>query len=287
MTAPFLKWAGGKRYLQETILRELPEKINTYYEPFVGGGAIFFALAKEKRFKKAKLSDINQDLILTYRAVRDNVKDVIEALQQLEQRHKKALADHGSADTVYYQIRNVSDTELPVLVTAARMIYLNKTGFNGLYRVNKMGRFNVPYGQYKNPTICNVKVLTEASECLQDVQLTIEDFEASAYQATKGDAIYFDPPYWPLDEKSFTSYTSCGFDSLDHIRLADFIYKLRRRGTFVLLSNSDVVQVRNLYNDMHIIPVEAPRRINSNAKSRGLVSELLIRRRTDEDRKSK
>jgi DNA adenine methylase len=271
MSAPFLKWAGGKRYLAEEILKRLPARIEKYYEPMVGAGAIFFELANKKRFKKAKISDVNEELIITYRAIRDNVNEVLLYLNQLQREHESR-----DSEKYFYKVRDINKWDLDKSQTAARMIYLNKTCFNGLYRVNKAGKFNVPYGNYKNPTICNPKALIMVSKVLQKVQITIQDFEAAVTKVRAKDAIYFDPPYWPIKKGAFTSYTDAGFDSLDQERLANLAQKLKKKGVFALFSNSDVPSIRELYTGLNIDKVLVPRRINADGEGRGKITELLI-----------
>jgi len=279
MAEPFLKWAGGKRVLLPKLLEVVPETIDTYFEPMVGGGALFFELAKLGRFKRAKLSDINEELILTYRSVRDDLENVIEVLQSIAKKHKAALTKRGTADKVFYKVRDTDPETLPRHAVAARMIYLNRTCFNGLYRVNRRGRFNAPYGHHKNPTICNIPRLRAVSKVLQGVRLTIQDFEAATDEVHKGDLVYFDSPYWPVKPESFVGYTSAGFDSDDQKRLAYVVMKLHLQGIRVVASNSDVLPVRDLYKKLKIIEVSAPRRINSNGKGRNNVSELIITNR--------
>jgi DNA adenine methylase len=271
MITPFLKWAGGKRYLAEEILKRLPARIDKYYEPMIGAGAIFFELANRKRFKKAKISDINEELITTYRAIRENVNEVLMYLNQLEREHFSR-----NSEKYYYKVRDLNRWDLDRPQTAARMIYLNKTCFNGLYRVNKSGKFNVPYGNYKNPTICNPKLLIQISGVLQKVQITIQDFEPSITKITPKDAVYFDPPYWPIKEGAFTAYTDAGFDSSDQERLANLAQKLKKKGIFALLSNSNVKSVRKLYKGLNIEKVQVPRRINADGEGREKIAELLI-----------
>jgi DNA adenine methylase len=283
MSAPFLKWAGGKRYLAEEILKRLPPKIDKYYEPMVGAGAVFFELAKQGRFNKAKISDVNEELMITYRAIRDNVSEVLLYLNQLEQEHQSKKSEE-----YFYKVRELNTWDLDSPQVAARMIYLNKTCFNGLYRVNKSGRFNAPYGHYKNPTICNPKELIKVSRTLQNVQITIQDFEAAVTNIKSSDAAYFDPPYWPVKAGSFTEYTGGGFDSLDQERLANLAQKLKKKGVYALFSNSDVPSIMELYAGLHIEKVLVPRRINSDGKGRGKITEVLIetkqiRRRKDDN----
>src|SRR5688572_9319762 len=224
---PLLKWAGGKRQLVEVILASLPKKIDTYYEPFVGGGAIFFALSAEGRFRRAVLSDQNRELIETYVAVRDDVDAVLGEL---------SLLPHSEED--YYRIR--ASAPRKSARRAARMIYLNRTGYNGLYRVNRSGQFNVPFGRYVAPNICDEGRLRAVSRALSGVELLVTDF-GHVRSATRGDAVYFDPPYAPVSPTArFAEYHHVPFDAAEHARLAELFGQLGRRGVAVLLSNSDV-----------------------------------------------
>jgi len=262
--APLLKWAGGKRQLVEVITASLPQKIATYYEPFVGGGAIFFALAAERRFQRAVLSDQNRELIETYASVRDDVDEVLGEL---------SLLPHSEAD--YYRIR--ASAPRKAARRAARMIYLNRTGYNGLYRVNRAGQFNVPFGRYTAPNICDEARLRAVSRALVGVELLVADFGHVLDHAGRGDAVYFDPPYAPVSATArFAEYHNVPFDPAAHARLAETFGKLNRRGVAVLLSNSDVALTRKLFGDFSIRRVPARRNINSRADSRGPVSEILV-----------
>lgn len=265
---PLLKWAGGKRQLVEVILESLPQRIDTYYEPFVGGGAIFFALAAERRFKKAVLSDQNRELIETYVAVRDDVDEVLGEL---------SLLPHSEAD--YYRIR--ASAPRKAARRAARMIYLNRTGYNGLYRVNRSGRFNVPFGRYVAPNICDEARLRSVSRALVNVDLSVVDFAHVLDRARRGDAVYFDPPYAPVSPTArFAEYHHVPFDAAEQARLAGVFAALGRRGISVLLSNSDVALTRELFGGFAIQTVPARRNINSKADARGPVSEILVSARS-------
>ncbi len=274
---PVLKWAGGKRQLLEPILsfveRSFPERIEKYYEPFAGGAAVFFSLAGRQKFNHAKLTDMNADLIRVYIELRDNADAVIAELEKL-------AALELSKET-YYQVREKVRAKRPGkdAARAARLIYLNRTGYNGLYRVNSSGEFNVPYGSYKNPRILDRPRLLAAAEALQDVELAVEDFESSCKKAKRGDFVYFDPPYVPVSKTaSFAAYHSVAFTSAEHARLAETFARLTKRGVKTLLSNSDTPETRALYRefDRHTVIVHATRAINSNATRRGTVPELLV-----------
>jgi DNA adenine methylase len=261
---PFLKWAGGKKQLLEPILAKLPKAIATYHEPFVGGGAVFFELAKEGRFERAVLSDSNEDLIECYRAIQCHVDELIEALKAYR---------HSEED--YYRVR--ASRPARRAERAARIIYLNKTGFNGLYRVNRSGEFNVPFGRYKNPTICDEPNLRAVSEALANVELQVSDFERAAASAKPGDAVYFDPPYLPISKTSyFTAYDRGSFGISEHERLAQVFADMTRRGVPAVLSNSDTPETRELYRDFDLATVLATRAINSKVDGRGAISEILV-----------
>ena len=260
---PFLKWAGGKTRLISQYKDYFPQHYQTYYEPFLGGGAVFFYLQPSK----AVLTDINADLILTYRCVRDDLEDLITSLQAHKQRHN---SDY------YYDVRNsYTGTDLE---KAARFIYLNKTCFNGLYRVNSQGKFNVPVGKYKNPGICQEEILKLASESLKKVEIKQANFEEVLNYATgSNEFVYFDPPYYPLNKTSnFTAYSSFCFDENQQIKLRDIFIKLADKGVKVMLSNSDCPFIRDLYSDFNIHTISAARSINSNAQKRGKITEVLV-----------
>jgi DNA adenine methylase len=266
--APFLKWVGGKRQLLPRILEKIPKRISgTYFEPFLGGGAVFFALAAENRLTRAILSDFNVDLIETYRQVRNNVDAVIGALRC-----------HRNEADYFYRVRSTPAESLSPPERAARMIFLNKCGYNGLYRVNAAGQFNVPFGRYSNPTICDEHGLRAASRALQIAELREGDFEEATGPVKPRDLVYFDPPYVPLSAtSSFTSYTQEGFDADDQRRLRDFACQLKKRGVRVLLSNSSAEFVREIYGKHFAwIEVEARRIVNCQPSARGPVRELLI-----------
>lgn len=263
---PILKWAGGKRSLADRILKELPERIGTYYEPFVGGAAVFLALAEEKRFQHAVITDKNKELINLYTVVRD---DLVRLLRKLE-----TLQDQTSEER-YYEIRSQKGGDR--IARAARLIYLNKTGYNGLYRVNSSGGFNVPYGRYKRPKIYDPERLTVAAMALQDVTIRVADFEEVCAEAVRGDAVYLDPPYLPVSKTaSFSAYHSEAFGLPEHKRLANTFAKLVKKGICAVLSNSATPETRALYKSFKASDVQVRRPINSVASRRGAVSELLV-----------
>jgi DNA adenine methylase len=263
---PILKWAGGKRSLADRILKELPARIETYYEPFVGGAAIFLALAEQKRFKRAVITDKNRELINLYTVVRDDLGKLLKKLEGLQDR---------TSEEDYYGIR--AEKGGGKIERAARLIYLNKTGYNGLYRVNSKGGFNVPYGRYKRPRIYDPERLALASQYLTDVVIEVADFEDACLKAKSGDAVYLDPPYLPLSKTaSFSAYHSDAFGLPEHERLAKVFAKLRKRGVAAVLSNSATPEARALYQGFKCSDVAVRRPINSVASRRGEVSELLV-----------
>ncbi|HEY2406450.1 MAG TPA: DNA adenine methylase, partial [Polyangiaceae bacterium] len=271
---PVLKWAGGKRQLLVEILGQIarlgPKKIGTYYEPFVGGAAVFFALANDQRFERARLSDRNADLIRVYSELRDNVEQVISELEK--------LCEKSHSERTYYQVREARPRKSAS--RAARIIYLNKTGYNGLYRVNRSGEFNVPFGRYKQPRILDRARLQAAAEALQGVELAVEDFEQACRRAKRGDFVYFDPPYLPVSKTAnFAAYHSEAFGLHEHQRLLKEFATLAERGIDALLSNSDTDETRKLYERFTQHKVRATRAINSKATARGAVSELLVQNR--------
>lgn len=270
---PFVKWAGGKRQLlkQFKSLDLYPPSgfdpsVNTYYEPFVGGGAVFFDLLP----KKAVLSDLNNELVITYNVIRDNVDELIRSL-------KKHIYDKD----YYLGVRSRSIQKLSAVEIASRFIYLNRTGFNGLYRVNKSGQFNVPFGRYSNPIICDEENLMRVSQALQDTTITHGDYKHILKRVKRDDFVYLDPPYYPLTKTaSFTSYTTEGFLEDEQIELRDTFIELHKRGCYVMLSNSDTSFIRKLYSglsDTTITRIKATRTINSKGNSRGKITELVIR----------
>jgi DNA adenine methylase len=269
MTQPFVKWAGGKRQLLPAILSRLPMDIRTFYEPFVGGGAVFFALAREGTFNQAVINDLNEDLMQAYRMLASS--DGVGAVCTL-------LKTYPFEPAFFTEIRSRNPNTLNEAEKTARFIYLNKAGFNGLYRVNKKGEFNVPIGKYTNPNICDEDNLIAVSQCLhQKIEFQSQDFETSVEPAVAGDVVYFDPPYLPRSETSnFTAYTEEGFGLSAHKRLADTFKRLAERGVVVLLSNADVPKTHELYEGFTIDIVEARRNINSKGDKRGNVTECLI-----------
>jgi DNA adenine methylase len=264
---PFIKFVGGKKALLPEILPRLPAKIGTYYEPFVGGGAVFFALAAEGRFKRAVIGDVNEELMNVYAAIQRDPQALMGFF----------IRGHAQDEKSYYKIRAQDPNELAALARAARTIYLNKVGFNGLYRVNKKGVFNVPWGRQENRKLFDDENILACSEALARAALAVLSFEQTVLPAKRGDVVYMDPPYLPVSPTAnFTTYTSSGFDLSDQERLRDVANKLVAKGVHVLLSNSDTPLTRKLYRGFKIEEVQAPRRVNSKGGKRGNVGELLI-----------
>ncbi|GAB4465451.1 MAG: DNA adenine methylase [Anaerolineales bacterium] len=254
--------------MADALLERMPLVFNTYHEPFIGSGAVFFRLYREKKIKHAILSDLNAELIDTYLAVRDCVSDVIKVLSEFPHKEK-----------FYYDIRAKDPWKLNLPERAARMIYLNKTGYNGLYRVNRQGMFNVPFGRYKSPKYLDKDNLLAVSRALQNVDILCTSFETVLERANPGDWIYFDPPYVPLSQTSnFTSYHANGFGLRDQERLRDVCIELSRNNVYITLSNSDTDIIRDLYGSAYFVidKVLANRAINCNGAKRGKITELIV-----------
>ena len=269
LVSPVLKWVGGKRQLLPSIKPMLPKRITSYCEPFVGGGAVLFELQP----KKAIINDINSDLILVYTVIRDNVEALI-----------KSLETYPNEESFYYELRNIDRDQakynnLSETEKAARIIFLNKTCYNGLYRVNNAGEFNSPFGKYKNPNIVNAPVLRAVNKYFNSSDITFSsiDFSQVLEQVNKGTFVYLDPPYDPLsDTSSFTGYFRGGFSREQQIQLRQCCDMLNARGIKFMLSNSATDFIREQYANYHITTVQAKRAINSVASKRGDVDEVII-----------
>lgn len=258
---PFIKYAGGKAQSLQHIYPLIPQ-FNTYFEPFVGGGSLFFFVMP----KSAVLSDTNKELIKTYQVCKDNVQGLIDLLKT-----------YTNDKDFYLKIREKSPEILSDVECAARFIYLNKTCYNGLYRVNSKGEFNVPFGNQKNPNICDEPVLKMSSKCLQNTVLHNVDFSNILEMANSGDFVYLDPPYVPVKKDSFVNYSEDKFTMSCQERLAEGFKDLVKKGVSVLLSNSDTEWVRETYKDFKIIEISAKRYINSKGSGRGDVKELIVK----------
>lgn len=275
MAQPFLKWAGGKAKLAPAVLERAPRWFRRYHEPFLGGGAIFFALAEARPLTAPRLNDANHDLIACYEVVRDEPEALLDRLETLAGEYLSQPQEERA--TVYYRIRATEPAN--PLDRAARLIFLNRTCYNGLFRVNSKGRFNVPHGRYRNPRIADRPRILAASAALRDAELACEDFEAACDAAEPGDFVYLDPPYVPLSATArFTAYTAGDFGHADQQRLRDAFDRLTERGVAALLSNSKHEAVERLYADRGYTFKTVPmsRAINSVGRRRAPVPELLI-----------
>lgn len=270
LVAPIVKWAGGKRQIIDEIVRFIPEKFTTYYEPFLGGGAVLFYLQP----KKAIVNDINTELINLYKVIKNNIDELIFDLKK-----------HKNEKEYYYQIRELDRDKrvydsLTDVQKASRTLYLNKTCYNGLFRVNRAGEFNTPFGNYKNPNIVNEDTLRAVNEYFNkaDIKFLCTDFEESLRGIRKGSFVYLDPPYNPVSiTANFTSYDKSGFDKNEQIRLKKTCDWLNKKGVKFLLSNSKTDFILDLYKEYKIEIIQAKRPINSKPDRRGEVDEVLVR----------
>jgi DNA adenine methylase len=273
---PFIKWAGGKGQLLAELSQRLPRRFRNYHEPFVGGAALFFHLYNSGQLRaSATLSDYNPELILCYQVLRDDVESLIEVLKQ--------HATHRLDGEYFLQIRGWDRQpgfeQRSRVERAARTIFLNRTCYNGLYRLNNKGQFNAPFGYYKNPLICDPENMRAASRALARIDLRVEDFGAVGERAEPGDLVYFDPPYVPMSAtSSFTHYTGQTFGPEDQRRLARLFDSLMERGVYVMLSNSHTPLSRELYaaHAVSTSVVLASRKINCDGRKRGNVEELIV-----------
>jgi DNA adenine methylase len=273
---PFVRFVGGKTQLLPELRKHVPADFGSYFEPFVGGGAMFWDLAASGRLVgegRVELGDMNEALVVAYSWIRDDVDAVIASLTGL------AIEHAGDAAGTFKREVAATVGWCSCALCAARFIYLLKTDFNGLWRTNQSGRFNVPIGKFtKPPTICDEPLLRACSAVLQGVCVMRQDFVVTMADAKAGDLVYCDCPYWPVNETSnFTGYTKGGFTRDDQVRLRDMAWLLKQRGVHVLLSNADVTAVRELYKDFEIHAVQARRNVNSKASARGAVGEVIIR----------
>jgi len=271
---PFVKWAGGKRQLLAELEKSFPKQFGTYFEPFLGGGALLFDLLAKKPNLKCSVSDLNSDLVLAYVTIRDKLGRLIESLEN----HSKNY--HKDSTGYYYEVRKQEPKSQ--IEKVSRLLFLNKTCFNGLYRVNSKGKFNVPLGRYTNPNIVNRENLTSVSKFLQSdkIKISCRDFESILKDAKKGDFVYFDPPYQPVsDTANFTSYTHRDFTEDDLQRLADLANQLNSKGSHVLLSNSNTKIVKKIFSSKKwkVKEIAVNRAINSNSQKRTGHKEVLIK----------
>ena len=267
---PFTKWTGGKRKLLPKLKELLPRDYNNYYEPFIGGGALFFELAP----KNATINDFNEELINCYVQIKNNPKELIEILRMHKEKNSKEY---------YLEIRGLDRSDkfddLSAIERAARIMYMLRVNFNGLYRVNSKNQFNVPYGNYSNPKIVDEELINSISDYLNlnEIRIMNGDFEDSLNTVKKGAFVYFDPPYIPLnDTSSFTSYTHEGFSYKDQVRLRDAVRKLTEKGAKVMVSNSSSELTIELYREFNIYYVDVTRTNGAKSTSRGVVKEVII-----------
>jgi len=266
----FVKWAGGKTQLLGQFKPLFPKNFRGYVEPFVGSGAVFFFIKREFNPEKIVISDNNEELINAYLVVQNHLEKLLELLRLHKENHSKEY---------YYMVRAMDVANLSPIERAARFLYLNKTCFNGLYRVNSKGQFNVPFGRYKNPNIVNEKTLREANRLLQGVTIKLQPFEKSLEDVEEGDFVYFDPPYYPLSETAnFTGYTKETFLDEEQKKLAMVFERMHKKGVKAMLSNSDTSFIKGLYanNGFKIRKVKARRAINCNASKRGEINEIIV-----------
>ena len=294
---PFLKWAGGKTQLLGEFNKRLPKELKTgeitkYAEPFIGGGAVFFSLNQKFSFEQCTICDANEELILAYRVIKKSVKQLIDKLEILESEY--LAKDEKNRELLYYEVRDVFNRRLPEMnfqkygpgwvERAAWIIFLNHTCFNGLFRVNRKGEFNVPFGKYNNPEILNENNLNDVATLLKTTRLVLGDFTECKKFVDEASFVYFDPPYRPLNQtSSFTSYSKEGFSDTDQVRLGEFFKELDKKGAKIMLSNSDPRNENpadtffdDLFSDYKIERVPAKRMINSNGARRGEINELII-----------
>lgn len=276
---PVLKWAGGKWRVYDQIAHFFPKSYGRLVEPFMGGAAVFFReWARGGLEKGAVLTDTNEELVNLYNVIRDEPDELVTKLRGMKRAHA------SGQESYFYDVRAWDPATLTTHARAARIVYLNKTCFNGLYRVNGSGKFNVPFGRYENPNILDEENLRAAHAAFQDATIRVSDFEATARAAKKGDVVYFDPPYDPLSAtSSFTSYGKDSFGRPEQVRLAETFARLSKRGVHCVLSNSDTPFIRETYEavrsdvpEMMIERIEVPRFINSKAEKRGNVGEVAI-----------
>ncbi len=262
----FVKWAGGKKQLLPQLLAFSPPKFENYFEPFVGGGALFFKLHYLGRIKKSYLNDLNENLVTAYKIIKDKPQELIKELSSGKYKNEKET---------FYKIREEEPKDK--IKTTARFIYLNKTAFNGLYRENSKGKFNVPFGKYANPKILDKDNILAVNKALQTDEITCLDFEKAVAKTKNRDFVYFDPPYYPISKtSSFTSYTKQDFTKKDQERLFECFKRLDKKGCLVMLSNSYSPLIKNLYKDFNQRTVMAGRAISCKGEGRGKIKELIV-----------
>lgn len=272
MLKPLVKWAGGKRQILPELIKRVPENWNVYYEPFIGGGALLIELYNRGKINFAVISDLNAELINLYKVIKYKPYELIAELKNTEFKNDRET---------YFKLRErfneiIGNPEYSV-ERAALFVYLNRHCYNGLWRVNRSGKFNVPFGRYKNPSMPSDEAILEFSKMLEKVKIFNVDFEDAVKDAKKGDFVYFDPPYQPVSKTAyFTDYTSYGFDYSEQKRLARVAKELSKKGVYVMVSNSNTEEIKDLYADFHIFVINANRFINSRADKRKGAREVII-----------
>lgn len=265
---PFVKWAGGKTKMIPFIMASFPEKMNTYFEPFLGGGAVFFEMLRQKRFKRAVVGDSNQELMCAFSVIKESVDDLMKELRSGRYKYDRRVFD---------RVRAVDPSALEHVARAARFIYLNRTCFNGLYRVNGMGQFNVPFGRFDDPLICDEENLRAVSKALAKVTLVRADFSTIVEKAKVGDGVYFDPPYLPVSKTaSFTAYNAGGFGLGDHYKLAGIFKELAAMGVRVVLSNSSSDKTKELYSGFNVKELTGRNNVGGPAEYRKPSKEIMV-----------
>lgn len=265
----FLKWAGGKRRILDALVPLFPQKIDRYFEPFLGGGSVFFFVKQNYNPSFSMISDLNEDLVNVYRDVRDNPLQLLKSLQSFKRNDSSAF---------YYQTRkNFNSKKITEIERSAAFIYMNKTCYSGLFRVNSRNEFNVPYGNYKNPEVFDKETILLASRLLQGVRIEHQDYRSTLGFLRHDDFVYLDPCYDPITKTSFVQYTPDRFSESDRENLAAFVMSARAKGAKVLLSNNDMAKVRKLYPGFHLHRIEAPRSLGARVGAQGMIVELAIR----------
>lgn len=271
---PFLKWAGGKSRVVKQILELFPENFNSYYEPFLGSAAMYFAVSPQH----GRLNDSNTALIATYITLRDHPHKLISELESLQSEYYSLPSIEAKKDYYLRRRHEFNSTNRKSVRKSALFIFLNKTGFNGMYRENSKGEYNIPFGRHEKPLICDKDNLLIVSVDLQDIDLTSTSYENAFKDAKKGDLIYLDPPYYPLSKTSnFTEYQAGGFGIKDQIKLRDVFNELSQKGCYVIMSNSACTEIRELYFHYNISEIQVARAINSKAGKRGKIKEYVIK----------
>lgn len=273
---PFLKWVGGKTKLVPELVEMFPKKFDNYFEPFVGGGALFYEVIQKYNVGFSKINDINKKLIIAYKQIKSNPKELISLLKTIDDEYKKLSLEEQ--EKYFYTIRKKYNEEIiDDKTTASYLIFLNKTCFNGMYRENSKGQYNIPFGDQKNPNICDKENILAVSKCLENTEITNYSFEKSVEKCKKNDLVYFDPPYYPVNAtSSFTGYSKSSFGEIEQKKLKEVFADLANRGCFVMLSNSHTPFIEELYKDFHINYRYAARSINSKGDKRGKIKEVVV-----------